>query len=176
MKKVFRLLLSTGIIVSAQQASAQQIRGKITDAATNEPIIGATAIIEGTSIVASAAADGTFVLNNIPPGTYTVSVIMLSYKKFSSEPLNIRAGSVIELNVSLEEEDYTLEHVIVTARRSTGTELGLISQIRDANVVASGVSAQQISRTQDKDASEVVRRIPGISIREDKYVIVRGLP
>ena len=38
-----------------------------------------------------------------------------------------------------------------------------------------GVSAQQITKTQDKDASEVIRRVPGISIIEEKFVMVRGL-
>ena len=37
------------------------------------------------------------------------------------------------------------------------------------------VSEQHIKRTQDKDASEVIRRIPGVSIIDDKYVMVRGL-
>ena len=176
MEKIFKLLLSAAIIVSAQQVSAQQIRGRITETATNQPIPGASVIIDGAYIGVTAAADGTFVLNNVPVGTYTVSVTMLSYKKFTSETLIIGASTVIELNVELEEENYALDDVVVTARRSTNTEMAIISQIRTANVVASGVSAQQISRTQEKDASEVVKRIPGISIRDDKYVIVRGLP
>lgn len=38
-----------------------------------------------------------------------------------------------------------------------------------------GVSEQFIKRTQDKDASEVIRRIPGVSIIDEKFVLVRGL-
>ena len=175
MRKIFRLLLLTSVFVSAQQASAQQIKGKVTEAATNQPIPGATVIIDGTSRGVSAGTDGTFILNDIPPGTYTVSVTMLSFKKFFSEPLNIRAGTVIELNVSLEEEGFALGDVVVTARRSTNTEVAMISQIRTANVVVSSVSAQQITRTQARDASEVIKRIPGISIIENRFIIARGL-
>lgn len=47
--------------------------------------------------------------------------------------------------------------------------------MRSARYVASGISAQTIARTQDKDASEVIRRVPGISVIDDKFVIVRGL-
>ncbi|MFR4025490.1 MAG: TonB-dependent receptor plug domain-containing protein [Alistipes indistinctus] len=43
------------------------------------------------------------------------------------------------------------------------------------SLVASGTSAQAIAKTQDRDAAEVVRRIPGISILDDKFVVVRGL-
>ena len=38
-----------------------------------------------------------------------------------------------------------------------------------------GVSEQHIKRTQDKDAGEVIRRIPGVSIIDEKFVMVRGL-
>lgn len=175
MRRIFKLLLFTSIIVSAQQISAQQIRGKITEAATNQPVPGAIIIIDGTTRGVAAGADGTFILNDIPSGTYTVSVTMLSYKKFSSELLNISVGAVIELNISLEEEGYALDNIVVTARRSTNTEAAVISQIRTANVVVSSISAQQITRTQDRDASEVMKRIPGISLIDNRFIVARGL-
>ena len=175
MKKIFRLLLFTAIIISVRQVSAQQITGKVTEAATNQSLPGATVIIEGTNRGVSTDIDGMFVLNNIPSGTYTVSVTMISYKKFTSEPLNIRAGATIELNVSLEGDNYLLSDVVVTARRSTNTEVALIAQVRAANVVASSISAQQITRTQDRDASEVIKRIPGISLIDNRFIIARGL-
>jgi len=175
MKKVFVLLLSVSIIVSAQQVSAQQIRGKVTEAATNQPIPGATIIIDGTTRGVVAGADGTFILNDVPLGTYTMSVTMLSYKKFSSEPLNVRAGAIVELNISLEEDVATLGDVVVTARRSNNTEMAMIAQVRTANVVVSSVSAQQITKTQDRDASEVIKRIPGISLIDNRFIIARGL-
>jgi outer membrane receptor protein involved in Fe transport len=39
----------------------------------------------------------------------------------------------------------------------------------------SGISAQQITKSQDKDAAEVIRRVPGITITDGRFVIVRGL-
>lgn len=51
----------------------------------------------------------------------------------------------------------------------------MIEEEKQSDVVQTGVSAQQIARTQDKDASEVIRRVPGISIIDDKFVMVRGL-
>ena len=136
---------------------------------------GATIVIDGTNRGVSADANGTFTLNDIPSGTYTVSVTMISYKKYTSEPVNIRAGATIELNVALEEDAYTLGSVVVTARRAANTEVAMISQIRNANVVLSSISAQQITKTQDRDASEVIKRIPGISLIDNRFIIARGL-
>jgi TonB-dependent receptor len=50
----------------------------------------------------------------------------------------------------------------------------LQAQRASLNVV-SGVSSQQITRTQDRDASEVMKRIPGISILDNRFIVARGL-
>ena len=57
----------------------------------------------------------------------------------------------------------------------TNTENAVLILIKTSNLVVSGISNQQISRSQDKDASEVVRRIPGVTIRDGRFIIVRGL-
>ena len=55
------------------------------------------------------------------------------------------------------------------------TELGMIAATKTSLVIQSGVSSQQIKIAQDKDASEAIRRVPGISLINDKFVLVRGL-
>ena len=53
-------------------------------------------------------------------------------------------------------------------------ENAIITQQRTSLVMQTGASAQQITKTQDKDASEVICRVPGISMIEEKFVMVRG--
>lgn len=53
--------------------------------------------------------------------------------------------------------------------------MSLISGLKAQNLIVNGISAQQISRSQDKDAAEVIRRVPGITITDGRFVIVRGL-
>lgn len=72
-------------------------------------------------------------------------------------------------------KEQQLGSVSVVARRKKNTEAAAITAERRAMVVQNAVSAQLISRTQDKDASEVIRRIPGISLVDGKFVMVRGL-
>jgi len=81
----------------------------------------------------------------------------------------------VELAIKLEEESIVLDGVTVTATRKSDSEVSMISSIKMSNLVVSGVSSQQISKSQDRDASEVVRRIPGVTIRDGRFVIVRGL-
>jgi TonB-dependent receptor len=65
--------------------------------------------------------------------------------------------------------------VNIVARRRDNTEVALLSSLKTQNLIVSGISAQQISKSQDKDAAEVIRRVPGITITNGKFVIVRGL-
>ncbi len=75
----------------------------------------------------------------------------------------------------MEADAQTLSDVTVVAQMKRNTDVAMMTDQRRSLVVQSGVSAQQISKTQDKDASEVIKRVPGVSIIDEKFVMVRGL-
>lgn len=68
-----------------------------------------------------------------------------------------------------------LHTVDVTLVRRTDTEAAIVGQTRAATGVVSAVGGEEIRRAQDSNAGEAVRRVPGVSIIEDKFVMVRGL-
>jgi len=47
--------------------------------------------------------------------------------------------------------------------------------IKGSLQVLNGISAETINRTTDKDASEIIRRISGVSVNLNKFAVVRGL-
>jgi TonB-dependent receptor len=51
----------------------------------------------------------------------------------------------------------------------------MIVNIKSIDLIANGISADQIKKSQDSDAAEVIRRVPGITLADGKFVIVRGL-
>lgn len=166
-------MLSFPARADAQAASAV-VRGTVVDV-SSAPIVGATVAIEGTTFGAITDSEGKFLILGAEPGTAVVTVSFIGYKRFRSEPLELRRDESCELSVTLEPESSQLDGAVVVATRKVDSDAGLIAQMRSARYVASGISAQTIARTQDKDASEVIRRVPGISVIDDKFVIVRGL-
>lgn len=68
-----------------------------------------------------------------------------------------------------------MKDVVVTAVARRNTEAATIQQTKASDVIMSTISAQEIQRTQDSNAGEVIRRVPGVSLIEDKFVMVRGL-
>jgi len=150
------------------------LKGVITDADNGEKIIGCHVIVQGTTLGAVSGIDGDFTIKNIPNGTHTVVFSYISYEK-RSEKVTINNDAETQIQVSLKSASIQMKNVEVVGIRRTNTELAVITASRLSNSIANGISSQQISRSQDKDASEVIRRIPGVTIREGKFVVVRGL-
>lgn len=164
-----------GIVLSAVYAQNSGIKGVISDKATKETLVGATVLVQGTTIGAATDLDGNYSITNISPGIYNLVVSYISYKTQVIEKVKVTAKETVEVNILLEENSMALEGVVISAARRTGTDISMISSMKSANLVVSGISSQQIQRSQDRDASEVIRRVPGITIMDDRFVMVRGL-
>jgi len=135
---------------------------------------GANVVIDALNVGASVDVDGNYSFK-AAPGVYTLRISYISYKTLELTDVKVEAGQTTEANAVMEEATTDVNEVVVVAIRRMNSEAAMISSIRLANLVASGVSAQQITRTQDRDASEVVKRIPGISIIDNRFIIARGL-
>ena len=77
--------------------------------------------------------------------------------------------------IALQPDEQQLKEVTVTAVERRNTDAAMIQVAKNSPVIVSNVSAQEISRTQDTNAGEVIRRVPGVSLIDDKFVMVRGL-
>lgn len=150
------------------------IRGTIADANTKETLIGATVAIQGTSNGAITDFDGNFRIETVAAGAYN---LVISYISYDSQIVRVELTKDQEsvVNVELKPASVDIEEVNVVAKRRENTEVSLLSGLKAGNLIVSGISAQQISKSQDKDAAEVIRRVPGITITNGKFVIVRGL-
>ena len=150
------------------------VKGKVMDAKTNEPIIGANVVLKGTTTGASTDIDGNFILPSIPKGNLTVTVSYVSYKPFE-QTYFISGEKNLFLEIKLEESITQIQTVTVVSNRVTGTEISMMQTIRQNNLVVNGVPSQLIKKTQDRDAGEVIKSIPGITIQDGRFVVIRGL-
>lgn len=178
MKKLrFIILVFSIIAVSTTKLLSQtgSIKGIIIDQKTKETIVGANVYIEGTTIGTTTNLEGQYEIRNIKSGIYTVIISFISYKPQRFQKVKVIANKAAQINASLEESITTISGVVVGATRKKDTEISMINSIKNSDAVVSGISSQQISKTPDKDASEVVRRIPGVTIIDDRFIVVRGL-
>ncbi|MDZ7879392.1 MAG: carboxypeptidase-like regulatory domain-containing protein [Saprospiraceae bacterium] len=167
------VLLSLSIFTAKAQSGA--IKGIIIDAKTKESLIGAAAVIKGTNKGAQADLDGNFIIENLADGNYTVAISFISYTS-KEIPVAIKDGKTVELpSISMQEEGKIMTEVVIKAAKKTNTETAILVETKKLEQIAVGISAQQIAKTQDRDASQVMRRVPGVSIMDNRFVMIRGL-
>ncbi|SEJ61473.1 Outer membrane receptor proteins, mostly Fe transport [Dyadobacter koreensis] len=177
MKTKYFLTLSLLFITSLAFCQTGAIKGQVKDSKTGEAIIGATVQILGTqsSIGSVTDIEGNFDIVKVPSGSYKVQISYVSYATKEIDNVRVEADKSTLISTSLDEDNKTLQEVVVKGQRNTNTEVSVITELKQVQQIAVGISAQQIQRTQDRDASAVIRRVPGISIFDDRFIVVRGL-
>lgn len=142
--------------------------GMVADAASHEPLIGAAVAVRNSTRGTTTNLDGVFQIFADEGDTLAVSYV-------GYIPQQIIIGRRDTLWLYLQPDTQVLEEVAVVAKKRTNSEAALLQATRQALTIQEGISQEQIKRSQDKDAAEVIRRVPGISLIDDKFVMVRGL-
>lgn len=162
-------------ITSTALAQVGTIKGTIKDAITGDAVIGANVVIDGTSQGSSTDIEGNFEIAKVKAGKYNVTITYISYRTKSIPNVEVYPDQSTVINTSIEEDVQQLDDVIITARRQTNTDISVITEIKKADLIAVGISSQMIQMSQDRDASQVIRRVPGVTIVGNRFVNVRGL-
>ncbi|RYF91729.1 MAG: TonB-dependent receptor [Chitinophagaceae bacterium] len=160
-------------------ASAQDVSfaGKISNT-KNEPLAGATVVINETGKQIFTDADGRFVVS-LQKGTkysFTVSNAGYASKTITGiEAVNNLDNNTIEIVLEYNlKTDLSGVTVVATSRRQENTNALLTFQ-KNNTALSSGLAADFIKRTPDKNTGEVLRRVSGTSIQDNKFVVIRGL-
>lgn len=152
------------------------IKGKIVDAQTNEPLIGASVLIEGTSNGAAADLDGNYIIQHVNAGTYTLIASYVAYQSETKTGVVVGGDNEATVDFLLSTDDISLQEVEVVARANRESENILMMEQRQALLATQAVGARELSRKGIGDARAAVAQVSGISRQEGiKNVFVRGL-
>lgn len=177
MSKKFLLLFAFISLALVSFAQTGKITGKVLNN-KNEPLAGVSVKITGAQGGTTTDVDGLFTLNLQAGKKYSLVLTTVGYASKTIENIEVAAGQVLEQIFVLESSDKSLSTVTVTANRNSArreSTASLIQFQKNTNTVASVISAESIRRSPDKNTGEVLKRIPGSSIIEGKYLVVRGL-
>ena len=169
-----RGIIVLGLLSAASMPTwAQQIKGVVIDQKSKETLIGAVVTVDGTNVKAITNIDGNFQIDGLNKDkTYTLYINYVGYKTQKIDGVQAKDADQV---IALQPDEQQLNEVTVTAVERRNTDAAMIQVAKNSPVIVSNVSAQEISRTQDTNAGEVIRRVPGVSLIDDKFVMVRGL-
>lgn len=152
------------------------IKGTIIEESTGKPIPEVTIEIKGTKKITTSDTDGNFIIRDVIAGKYDIQFsAFLFIPKIVSE-VEITNGDSSALTVSLVEKKNQLDEVVITTTKAKKESIkSLLTMQKNSIRVSDGISAETIKRTPDKTTSDVLKRISGSSVQDNKFVIIRGL-
>lgn len=150
------------------------ITGTVTDKEMNgETLPFATVSVEGTKIAVLTDETGNYTLS-VPAGAHTLLFTFMGYTEVRVN-VSVAAGETKTVNQQLKSDSVTLQDVVIEKVRTKNTETALLLEMREAKQVVSAISAEQIAKSTDGNAAEAVQRVPGVTIVDGRFVMIRGL-
>ncbi len=154
MKQLLYLFLLLGNVAMAQNS----FNAIIKDETTKEPLIGATAVIKGTTIGATANIDGLLTIKNFPAGDQVIVFSFIGYEA-ESKTVNVNSNDTITVFLSPGEE---LEEVVVSATRSSRT----IDEIPTRTEVIAAEELGEKAIMNSTNIAMILRESTGIQIQQ----------
>lgn len=152
------------------------LRGKVLDQNDGQPLAGAMITLVGTELGAYTEVDGGYEIPEIPAGTYDVEVSYFGYQTKVISQVVFTNGTIIETPITLADDALTLEAVKVRTTLRQESAIALIVAQQHALQVTDGYGGDLIrNQTQGLYTSSALRRMPGVTLLEDRYLVIRGL-
>lgn len=151
------------------------LKGTVKDKVTGEGLIDVNVFIPKANTGALTELEGAFFISDLPAGTYKVIFNSDGYKSDTLSNIIITAGQTTELNHTLVSDTANAVTVYVIGQKNEGSEQTAVEDTKNSDKIISVLSTEQILKGQDRDAAEAVRRIPGVTLIDGRFIMVRGL-
>lgn len=171
MLPVIILFFFCGISVAQKPG---KLTGKIQDAASNEPLSGVSISVKNSKQGAISITDGTYILS-LPAGTYTIRYSAASYKTKELTEVIIKENEETFQNILMEPATKQVGEIVITGPAKKESAAAVYSLQKRSAAASDGISIETINRTPDNNSSQVLRRVTGVNVSDNKFVVIRGL-
>lgn len=137
------------------------VEGHVKDSQTHGALPGANVLLVGTSIGASSNLHGSFLIANVPPGSYTIRAAYVGYEA-EIEHIIVKPNATVRVNFYLKAVGIKGKAVVVTAQAAG--QNAAINQQLSSDQIENVVSAARIRELPDANAAESVGRLPGVFV------------
>ena len=176
------LLMVSALVTTAQDnpntTHSQTFRGTVVDGISQQALIGATVIVQGTTpiIVALTDADGNFTLLNVPVGRQILEIQYIGYAPYISDGIIVTTAKEPYLEVLMAESIQMTTEVVVKASSSNGVGNRALNEL--SVVSTRSFSAEQTQRYAGSidDPSRMAMAFPGVQgdADDENEIIIRG--
>ena len=131
-----------------------KLTGIVTDLTTGDPLPGVNVIIDDTPYGTASANDGRFNIINVPPGMYSVSVMMIGYKTVKINEVRVSINRTVTLDIEMEQT--IIEGEVVTV------EVARLAQKKDQTGTIKNISGDEIKALPVESVGNVINMQAGV--------------
>lgn len=131
-----------------------KISGKIIDASTETPMVGANIIIVQTQAGISADENGYFNLINVSPGKYSVKAMMIGYETVNIENVVVSVNRTTSLDIKMKQSVVEGQEIIIYASK--------LSRKKDQTSTVKNISSEEMAILPVENLSAVVNMQAGV--------------
>lgn len=156
------------------------IKGKISEVKSGEKLIGSSIYIKELKKGTTSGSDGSYIINNVPKGNYTLICSYVSYTTIEKK-ISVRDNDNLTLNFSMIPKTAELNEVVVTSHNNRSSDASARLSEKEASQVINVMSAKTIETLPDLNVANVMQRVSGVSMvknyaGDNTEVIIRGMP
>jgi TonB-dependent receptor len=160
-----------------QTPSKQQKDGKITGKVLDdkgETLPGATIKLVEANKALQSAPDGSYQFV-VAPGTYTIEITYISFQSQRISGIVVSADKSTLLDIAMKPAQNALSEVVIKSDYKKASVEGLYARQKNNASMSDGITAEQISRTPDNNTAQVLTRVSGLQVSQNRFVVVRGM-
>jgi len=154
------------------QSPTQNLRGSVIDVASNTTLPYAIVKIKELNLTTTTDTAGNYVIRDVPIGRYTIEVSFIGYESISIPEVQISSGKEVFLPVSMKENGFALNEVVIEHKISKEVALN-----PTATVSAKMLSVEEAKRYAGgfDDPARLVSAFAGVSSNvSNNAIVIRG--
>ena len=169
------VLINYILLCFAFPQTSGKISGKIIDASSDSPLVGANVIITQTQAGISADEDGYFNLINVPPGKYSVKAMMIGYETVNVEDVIVSVNRTTSIDIKMKQSIVEGQEVVIYASK--------LSRKKDQTSTVKNISSEEMAILPVEDIGAVVNMQAGVVAghfrggrRDEVSYMIDGVP
>lgn len=155
-------------------AQSLKIGGRVIDAENGAPVPGATVLDRASKRGTSTDVDGKFFVEVGKDTKITLEISSLGFVTKTIDDISWEQNGS-DLEIALSRETAQLQQVTVKSSAAKESVSALFLVQKNSSSISDGISADVIRKSPDKNTGDVLKRVSGASVQENKFVIIRGL-
>ena len=154
MKKTYTILIASLFFLCFESFAQNVVSGKVIDAKSGEALIGASAILSGTSKGATTNVDGSFEISGVADGSYTIKVSFVGYEELSRS-VNVSGADVDLGSIGLAESIFSFDQVVISGSRQP-------EKITQTPATIEIISSKSLDELPSFNPEELLSRMKGV--------------